>query len=333
MKKVINWGLVGTGGITNKFLTGLKAAEGGNAAAIVSRSQESADAFAAKNGIPKAYADYDAMLAHPDIDVIYIGIPHPWHKEYALKAFKAGKAVLCEKPVCINAGELSELIKAAREKRVFFMEAMWTRFVPPLCKVREWIAAGRIGDVKMMEANFGFRAAWKPEARLLNSTLGGGSLLDAGVYPISLASMVFGGKQPEKIAAFLHIGETGVDEEFSGFISYGGSRVATVSSAVQTAMTNDAWIYGDKGRIHIPNFVFARSAELIIDGPDEKSIIPYEPVFVSNGYNFEADEVMNCLREGKTESEIMPLDESLQIVRIMDEIRAQWNFRYPSESR
>ncbi|MDR1950142.1 MAG: Gfo/Idh/MocA family oxidoreductase [Spirochaetaceae bacterium] len=331
MKRRINWALVGTGGITNSFLTGLRAAEGANPLAIVSRSKESADRFAAKYGIEKTYAGadaYDRMLRDPDIEVIYIGTPHVFHRDLAIRAFRAKKGVLCEKPVSINAGELAGMISCARENGVFFMEAMWTRFVPSLRKVREWLAQGLIGEVKMVEANFGFNIPWNPEGRLLNRELGGGALLDAGVYPISLASMVFGGGKPEKIASLLYLGQTGVDEEFSGLISYGGCRIATVSAALRTAMVNDGWIYGSSGRIHLPDFVFSHKARLICDG---RYSYDYEGEFLSNGYNYEAEAVMDCIREGKTECDVMSLEESQRIMEIMDEIRSQWHFRYPSE--
>ncbi|MDR2102668.1 MAG: Gfo/Idh/MocA family oxidoreductase [Treponema sp.] len=328
MQRAVNWALVGTGSIVKKFLAGLRAAEGAHAAAVVSRTKENADRFAAQYGIGKAYASYEDMLNDSAIDVVYIGTPHTTHKDYAVRALKAKKAVLCEKPVSINAGELGEMIKTARENGVFFMEAMWTRFLPPLYKVREWISGGLIGDVRMVQASFCFNSPWNPAGRLLDINMGGGSLLDAGVYPISLASMAFGGRKSEGIRAFLGIGKTGVDEEFAGIISWGEKRLAQVCSALFMSAANDAWIYGSQGRIHIPGFVFAHSADLIHDG---RLPYHYEPNFVSNGYNYQAEEVMRCIREGKLESEIMPQGESLNIMEIMDEARSQWGFKYPGE--
>lgn len=325
----MNWGLIGTGNIVKKFIIGLRAAQGAKLGAVASRSQEKADAFASEYGIDKGYGSIDEMLADPEIQIVYIGTPHSTHKEYALKAFAAGKAVLCEKPVTINAAELKEMIDAARSNHVFFMEAMWTRFLPAIKKVREWLSNGLIGEVKMMEANFGFVVPWNPEGRLLNINLGGGALLDAGTYPISFASMVFDGKKPEKIGSVAYFGETHVDEEFTGVISYGGQQMASVSAALRTGMISDAWIYGSSGKIQVPDFVFGRSAELISDG---KYIEHFEPEFISNGYNYEAEEVMNCIRNGMLESSIMPLNESLQIMETLDAIRKQWGFQYPFEN-
>jgi predicted dehydrogenase len=328
MKQTINWAVIGTGGITNAFVTGLHAAEGAHLRAVLSRSRGNAERFAARYGVDQAYTDYDALLNDKSIDAIYIGTPHPTHKMFAVKALHAQKAVLCEKPVALNAMEMEEIRTAARTQGVFCMEAMWTRFVPPLVKVREWLAAGLIGEVKMVQANFGFTASWDPAWRLLNPAQGGGALLDAGVYPVSLASLAFGGGQPEKIASLMFLGETGVDEEVSAVISYGGYRLAVVSAALRTTLVNDAWIYGTQGRIHLPDFVFAHKAILHING---KYDYCFEGNFVSNGYNYEAEAVMDCLREGKTESAVMPLDESLAIIRTMDAIREQSNFRYPGE--
>jgi predicted dehydrogenase len=328
MTEQINWAVVGTGGITNRFLAGLRDAKGACLYAAVSRTKENAERCAAQYGIKKAYGDYDAMLNDPAVNAIYIGTPHVTHKELAIKAFRAKKAVLCEKPVSINAQELSEMIGEARANKVFFMEAMWTRFVPPLVKVREWLNSGIIGDVKMVQANFCFSAAFNPQGRLYNIGLGGGALLDAGVYPVSLASFVFGGKKPEAVTSMMYRGETQVDEEVSALLSYGGPQMAMVSAAISTAGVNDGWIYGTQGRIHLPDFVFSHSANLTLYG---RYSYHYEPDFLSNGYNYEAEEVMRCIREGKPESETMSLAESLTIMEIMDQIRAQHGFRYPGE--
>jgi predicted dehydrogenase len=328
-KENINWALVGTGGITNKFVVGLKAA-GGRISAAVSRNMESAKNFAAQNGIEKAYDNYDRMLEDKDIDAVYIGTPHTTHKDLTVRALKAKKAVLCEKPAAINAGEVREMIATARDNNVFFMEAIWNRFTPPMQKVREWLSQGAIGEIKMVQANFGFCAEYDPKDRLFDLNLGGGALLDAGIYPLSMISMVFGGKKPADIKSQLYFGESGADEEDAVILSYGGEKIAFAAAAIRTAMANDAWIYGTQGKIHIPFFIWARSARLL---PDGKGEYYYEGDFISNGYNYEAAEVMNCIREGKNESSVVPWDESLVLAETMDTIRAQWNFKYPCEKK
>jgi predicted dehydrogenase len=329
MKNTINWALAGTGKIANKFLIGL-GATGGRATAVFSRTQENAQRFAAQNGIEKTYTHYDHMLEDPDIDVVYIGTPHTSHKDLAVRALRAKKAVLCEKPCAINAGELREMLQAARENNVFFMEAMWTRFTPALVKVREWLSQGLIGEASMIEANIGFRAPFDPKDRLFNPELGGGALLDVGIYPLSMISMVFGGKKPDNIISHIYTGQTGVDEKTMAILSYGRSQVAYAAASLTTQLSNDLWIYGTLGMIHIPNFIWARDAELLVNGED-KLLFATEN-YISNGYNYEAEEVMRCIRAGKTESEIMPWDESLVLMETMDKIRAQGNFRYPSEN-
>jgi len=326
MNKQINWALVGTGGISNKFITGLKATEG-KAAAVVSRNMKNAQDFATQYGIKKAFDNYDKMLEDNTIDVVYIGTPHTTHKDLTIRALKAKKAVLCEKPISINACELREMILTAQENNVFFMEAMWTRFIPPLVKVRDWLQQGLIGDVNTVQANFGFNAQYDPENRLFNPHLGGGALLDAGIYPLSMISMIYGGKKPVEIKSQVVFGKSGVDEQNIISLSYGENRLASASSAICTAMENDLWIYGTHGKIHVPNFIWSRCARLLVDDIDD-----YIPELISNGYNYQAEAVMNCIREGIIECPVMSWGESLVLMETMDAIREQWGFRYPGES-
>jgi predicted dehydrogenase len=180
----------------------------------------------------------------------------------------------------------------------------------------------------MAQANLGFNNPFNPHHRLFNLELGGGALLDLGIYPLSLISMIFGGKKPADIQSRLFFGKSGADEEDAVILSYGGPRIAYAASSFTAQLENDAWIYGTRGRIYIPNFVWSRGVKLLLDGKDEYH---FQPEFISNGYNYEAEEVMLCIREGKTESAVMPLDESLVITETMDAIRGQWNFRYPGE--
>ena len=295
--------------------------------AVGSRSKERATQFASKYGIERAYGSYEELVADKDIDVIYVASPHPAHMENSLLCLNAGKAVLCEKAFTMNALQAEQVIATARQKKLFLMEAMWTRFLPVTVKVREWLSQGVIGEVQMLRASFGFRVPWDENSRLLAPTLGGGALLDAGIYPVSYASMVFGA-QPAKASSIADIGKTGVDEQFSTVFQYSGGSIASLSGAVRTALGNDAVITGTLGQIVIPNFLSAHSAELTITGSEP---VKYEPVFESIGYNYEAAEVIHCLRAGKTESDIMPLDETLSIMKTMDAMRAEWGLKYPCE--
>ena len=327
MKETLNWALVGTGGISNRFILGLKAA-GGKPLAAVSRTMANANDFAGRHGVEKTYDDYEDMLNDPSIDIVYIGTPHTTHRDLTIRALNAKKAVLCEKPSAINAGELREMLEAAEKNNRFFMEAIWNRFSPPMCKVREWLSPSLIGEIRMVQANFGFASPFNPAGRVYNPELGGGSLLDAGIYPLSFISMVYGGVKPEGIKSQLFLGKTGVDEDAAVTLSYGGPRIAFAASSVRTYLNNDAWIYGTTGKIHVPVFTYAHSARLMIDN---RYTYNYEPEFLSNGYGYEVMETEKCIREGLTESAILPWKESLVLMETMDAVRAQWNFRYPFE--
>ena len=330
MKKEINWALVGTGGISNRFVVGLKAAEGAVAAAVVSRSKENADAFAIRHSIEKSYDNFDCMLEDPAIDAVYIGTPNTSHHDLTIKALKAKKAVLCEKPAALNARELGEMVRTARETKVFFMEAMWNRFSPPLVKVREWLRDELIGEIKTVEANFGSVAVFNSKSRIFDPEQGGGALLDIGIYPLALFSMIFNAQKPERIVSQMFFNEAGTDNLTAVTLSYGRGRICHLTVGYGFQMTNEAWIYGTAGRIHIPNYSFAHRAELYAE---PRYTYRYEPEYISNGYNYEAEEVMHCIREGHIESRIVSWDESLLIAETMDTIRSQWNFKYPSETK
>lgn len=327
-KRAVKWGIMGPGGISTTFAKDLAFAEGAELVAVGSRSLERAEAFAKEFQVKRAYGSYEEFVQDPDMEIVYVGTLHPAHKEHVLACLRAGKAVLCEKPFTINAAEAEEIVRVAREHNVFVMEAMWTRYLPPIVKVREWLEAGLIGQVRLVKADFGFDIGWQPDGRLLNKELGGGALLDAGIYPVSFASMVFGGEQPAKITSTAHIGETGVDEHFSVLFEYEGGRVAALNGGVRLNLTNDAYIYGTKGFIHVPNFLFGSSSSLHVKGEEP---VHYTDDRTTRGYVYEAEEAMKCLREGRKESVIMPLDETVRIMKTLDAVRAPWNLRYPTE--
>lgn len=327
-ERTIKWGIAGPGGISSSFAKDLAGLSDAKLVAVGSRSAERAQKFASEFGAARAYGSYEELANDPEVEIVYVGTLHPAHKENALAFLRAGKAVLCEKPFTMNAAEAEEIIACAKEHKVFLMEAMWTRYLPAIRKVREWLDEGRIGEVRALRADFGFDFGWNPGHRLLDPALGGGALLDAGIYPISFASFVFGA-QPDKIASSVHIGETGVDERFALLFEYEGGRSASLGGAVQLALPNEAYISGTKGHIHIPSlFLNTRSATLHVNGEEP---VAFADDRTSIGYAFEAREAMACLREGRTESAAMPLDETLAIMRTLDRIRAQWGLKYPSE--
>jgi predicted dehydrogenase len=323
----IRWGIIGAGWISSQFAAGLSVLSEADLVAVGSRTQESAEKFGARFNVPRRHGSYEALANDPEVDVVYIGTPHPMHKDNSLLCLEAGKAVLCEKPFTINATEAEQVIKLARSKKLFLMEAMWTRYIPLIVKVREMINEGVIGELQLFTADLGFRAEYDPQHRLFNPDLGGGALLDIGVYPISFASMLFG--PPDRIIGLAQFGKTGVDEQMSVVLGHDRGQLATCYATFRTDSPIEAIIMGTKGRIRVHTPMFKPTTlTLSIRGRDEEVIkLP----LVGNGYNYQAVEVMNCLRAGQLESEIMPLDETLQIMRTMDEIRAQWGLKYPME--
>ena len=324
--EIIHWGILGPGTIARQFATGLQAVPGAKLLAVGSRTQEKADAFADKFDAPKRHASYEALAADPDIHVVYIATPHPAHKDAALLCIAHGKAVICEKPFTVNAKEAAEVIDAARSKGVFAMEAMWSRFFPAMVHVRKLLSDGVIGEPRMLQADFGFRAGVNPESRLFNPALAGGGLLDVGVYPISLSSMIFG--TPSQVTGLAHLGETGVDEQAAIVLKHPGGQLASLTTGIRINTPHEAYILGTEGsiKLHAP---WWKPASLTINaaGKSEDVTIPYESV----GMNYEAEEVNQCLRAGKTESEIIPLDETLAIMKTLDTLRSQWGLKYPME--
>jgi predicted dehydrogenase len=329
MAETIRWGILGTGNIASKFAAALAFAPGAELRAVGSRSSDTARAFADRFGVPVAYGSYEALAADPEVDVIYISTPHPFHMENSLLCLDHGKAVLCEKPFTMNAREARKVIDTAREKNLFIMEAMWTRFFPAMVRVRSLLSDGAIGDVRMLSADFGYRAAFDPAGRLLNPALGGGALLDVGIYPLSLASMIFG--TPNRVAALAHIGETQVDEQSAVILGYDAGELALLYTAVRTETPHEATIMGTEGMIRVPDPWWHPSSLIRVapGGSRQVDELPFE----GNGMQFEAMEVMRCMLEGRLESEIMPLDETLSILTTMDEIRAQCELVYPADMR
>lgn len=328
MADTIRWGILGTGGIAHKFADGLSALPDAELVAVGSRAQNSADAFAEEYGVSHRHATYDALAEDAEVDVVYVSTPHPMHKDNSILCLQAGKAVLCEKPFTINARETEEVIRVAREKKLFLMEAMWTRFLPSFGQVRMWLDEGRIGDIRMVQANFGYRADLNPKGRLFNPELGGGGLLDVGIYTVSLASFIFG-EPPAEISGFADIGETGVDEQSVTVFRYPEGNLALLSCAVRTNTPYGAHIFGTEGAITLDHPVW-RGAPVTLSVQGEDAIT-VDPPREGNGYNYEAAAVMTCLRAGELESKVMPLDESLEIMRTLDRIRAQWGLVYPME--
>ncbi|MEE4312123.1 MAG: Gfo/Idh/MocA family oxidoreductase [candidate division KSB1 bacterium] len=323
----IRWGILGTGAIAHAFSEGLSFTPDAKLTAVGSRRMETAQKFGDKYDIPNRHDSYEALATDPDIDVIYIATPHMFHRDNAILCLTHGKAVLCEKAFTINAAEAAEVISLAREKRLFLMEAMWTRFQPLVVKLRKMLQDGLIGDVRMMTADLGFKFDFDPKSRIFDPALGGGALLDIGIYPLAMAYMIFGA--PEKIKSMAILGSTGVDEQETIILGYSGGEIATLYASTQVHTPKEVILIGTKGRIRLHAPIY-RPTGMTIQLTDEEDQ-HLDSGLEGNGYNYEAAEVMNCMRSGQLESAIMPLDETLEIMRTMDALRNQWGFAYPNE--
>lgn len=324
----IRWGILSTGAIAHTFAEALQDVEDAELVAVGSRTKTSADAFAKKFGIASAHASYEALANDENVDVIYIATPHVFHKDNTLLCLNAGKHVLCEKPLALNRAEVAEMVQVARDKKLFLMEALWTRFLPHMTKLRELIDEGVLGELRMLQASFGFRMGEVDrDSRLFNPDLGGGSLLDVGVYSVMLSQWLFGA--PEEILSFATLGQTGVDEEAAFMFRHSEGRISQLSSAIQLEMADSATIMGTKGRIHIPDWWQPSRLELTnADKETEILDIPCE----LNGYAYEAIEVGRCIREGALESSVAPHQDSLDIHATLDALRQQWHLVYPQEA-
>jgi predicted dehydrogenase len=323
----IHWGILSTGRIAGILAEALAFLPDAELVAVGSRTAEAAQAFGEKYQVPHRHASYEALAADPDVEVIYVATPHNLHYENSMLCLEHGKAVLCEKPFTLNAPQAASLIATARQKKLFLMEAMWTRYLPAIVKVRQLVAEGTIGEVRMVTADLGFQAKYDPLGRLFNPQLAGGALMDVGCYVVSFASMLLGA--PDKATAISHLGKTGVDEQTGIVLGYEGGRLAVLSCAVNTSTPTEGYVLGSKGSIHL-HAPFHISQKLTLkhaDGEQEVLDLPFK----GNGYNYEAAEVMACLRQGKLESAAMPLDESLAIMHTLDQLRRQIGLHYPME--
>ena len=325
--KKYKWGIIAPGHIANKFATGLSEAERAEFYAVASRDINRAEDFAKKFGFAKAYGSYKELAEDDNVDIVYIATPHSQHMDATLLCLEHGKAVICEKPLAVNAAQARRMIECARKNKTFLMEAVWSRLFPAMVKTRELLASGAIGKPRHINAEFCFAAGYNPASRLYDPALAGGSLLDVGVYNLNFSNMVFG-RKPEKMQSHIEFSPSGVDETACVMLSYGENQTAQVLSSVSLNASHDAVIYGDEGNIRLPSYWCGNTVILnsYKDGVQEFSL-PYE----STGYQFEAIEVMECLDKGLLESPVMPLAETLEVMEMMDKIRYDNGFKYPFE--
>ncbi|MFB6272738.1 MAG: Gfo/Idh/MocA family protein [Salinibacter sp.] len=325
----IHWGILGTGTIARLVAEDLALLPDAELTAVGSRTQARANDFGDTFDVPRSYDSYDALADDPDLDVVHVATPHSGHLKHATMALEAGCAVLCEKPLALNADQAAQLIATARRRDQFLMEGMWTRFLPVMDAVRRLIHDEQaLGDVHLLRADIGVTRSFDPEHRLFDPALGGGALLDLGVYPIAFAFDLFG--PPDHVTSSAVVGETGVDEQCAAVFRYDDGTQAVWHASVRADAGRTCVLAGSEGRLRGTRswwkgapFTLTRA-----DGSTDTWARPYE----GNGYQFEAAHVMQCLHDGRTESPVMPLDESHRLLQTTDALRAEWGVSYPQEA-
>ncbi|WP_017580251.1 Gfo/Idh/MocA family protein [Nocardiopsis valliformis] len=313
----IRWGVVGTGGIARSFMQGLRAVPSARVTAVGSRTGARAEEFGQEWDIPNRHASYEALAADPEVDVVYVATPHPWHYPNTLLMLSADKHVLVEKPMAMNSLQVSEMVAAARAGDRFLMEAMWTRYLPASRLARELVADGAIGELCSVSAEFGINVPYDPDHRLFNADLGGGALLDLGVYPLALASQHLG--ELTVVGATRQLSpDRMVDTQTTVLVRGENGVSATLGCASRTALPNRAVLAGTAGWIEIPSFWAATEFVLHREGAEPER---FHRPFRANGYEYEIEEVSRCLATGERQSPHMTWAESQRLAGVMDQIR------------
>ena len=314
----LRWGVIGTGGIADSFVSDLSFTDSGEVVAVGSRSRESAQRFGDQHSIPRRHASYEALVADHEVEAVYVATPHPMHHANALLALSAGKHVLVEKAFTMNASEAVHLVRDARTRKLFLMEAMWTRFLPHMIEIRRLLASGALGKVISVSADHGQWFAPDPASRLFAPELGGGALLDLGVYPVSFASMVLG--TPSQVVSLIQPAFSGVDALTSMLLGHPDGSQAVLSCTSSAVSATRASIVGTEARIDIDDVFYASVGFTLTPRVGEP--IRFDPPQNGLGLHYEAAEVARCVRAGLLESPGMPLDESVAIMRTMDTVLA-----------
>jgi predicted dehydrogenase len=329
MSGKIRWGILGCGNIANKFAADLKWVEDAELVAAASLNQQKANDFSTKHGARYAFNTYEELAACPEVDVIYIATPHGLHYTHAMLCIQHKKAVLCEKAFALNSFEATEMIEAARQNNVFIMEAFWTKFLPQYQKVVSLVEAGELGKIKMIQADFGFKASMPLSKRLYEPLLGGGALLDIGIYPVFLSIALLG--RPSEVFATMKPFPTGVDQQIAIVLKFDSGALANLSATFEAVTPVEATIGGDEGYIRMTNrfhnatgnVEFIKNASHVEIGAIHRE--------VGYGYQFEARHVGKCLRKNLLESPVMRHADTLLLIETLDRIRVSCGIRYPAD--
>lgn len=323
---MFNIGIIGAGHIAEKMAATLHGMEGVRAYAVAARQLEKAQKFAAEHGFTKAYGSYEELADDPQVNLIYVATPHTFHYSHVMMCLEKGKPVLCEKAFMANAREAEEAIRLSEEKGVFLAEAIWTRYLPFSATIREIISSGAIGTPMMLTAHLGYPVAHKE--RIMKPELGGGSLLDLGVYTLNFAMMYFGSDIKEITSTCLK-SDTGIDLQNSITLKFNDGKMAVLQSTAMCANDRQGIINGDKGYIIADNINNPLQADLY--SPDHTLIRSYKAPEQITGFEYQVQACIDAIREGKTESPYMPHSESLRVMKIMDGLRKEWGVVFPND--
>jgi predicted dehydrogenase len=328
MAEKIRWGILGCGKIAAKFAADLRLVKDAALVAVASRDPEKASAFGKQFGAQQFFDNYEA-LASSSVDVIYIATPHTFHYEHSILCLNAKKAVLCEKPFAINQHQAKHMIDVAKANNVFVMEAFWTKFLPQYKKMIEIINAGMIGTITWIQADFGFNAGEPVPARLWDPLLGGGALLDIGIYPVFLAQSLLG--KPEEVTASVTLYPSGVDQQCVLTFRHKGGAVSALSSSLASDTPVQAVVSGTLGRVELHNRFHNASSRLYLS--TEKDVLEEVDVYREDGYGyqFEAQHVTDCLLKGLTESPVMTHQDTLDLIETLDRVRKIYGLTYPAD--
>ena len=323
----LHWGILATGGIAHAFTSDLRTA-GLDVAAVGSRRVESAREFAAKYDIPHAHGSYEELVSDPTVDIVYIATPHPGHVDNALLALDHGKHVLVEKPFTLNETEAAIIRDRAAEKGLLAMEAMWTRYLPHMVRIREIIAAGTLGELRVVSADHTQKISTDPTHRLNALELGGGALLDLGIYPISFAVDVLG--LPESVSAVARLSDAGSDAEVATVFVHRDGALSTTVSSSRAAGANTAQIIGTEARIEIDRVWYTPTSFRVVT-PDGDVIEEFTTSIEGRGMQYQAEAAERFVAAGATSSDVLPIDETVAIMGVLDEVRRQIGVVYPGE--
>ncbi|WP_229067867.1 Gfo/Idh/MocA family protein [Actinoplanes sp. DH11] len=315
----VRWGILGPGGIASTFAADLPLVEGAELAAVGSRSKASAEAFAQRHGFARAHGSYADLAADDGVDIVYVATPHAFHLDAALLCLEAGKAVLVEKPITLDLASAAQLIQTARDKNIFLMEAMWMRCNPAIRKIAELVDEGAIGWLSAVHADFGLQGPFDASHRLRDRELGGGALLDLGVYPIHLTHLLLG--TPSTAHAWAHLTPERVDENTGVLLGYDAGAVAALTCSINGASRNAASITGTDGRIDLPSGFFVPRS-FVLNRPDRETET-FEFPFEGSGYQFEAAEAQRCFLAGELESPLVSHETTLEVMGLLDALREQ----------